>query len=310
MEIDRIDHRLLDATGEDQPIIKERILERNLYNYLIFSEKLKLRLTPLRLDKPIPDLKLMIQTQVGQIDGKNECVVKTDHLGSIEILYEPETGLQDRILITPMYKDIEMRSFIIMMYCTLVKQPIKQSYDIEAGKDFLQYLNERIRDLRLLAQELEKKDSLFTEQIDQQAIIKEYEWAVNIMKQLMNDLSVCIGIIEEQKGAINELTKINAELKHNLSDETFLRVQDKSSLEAIIKEKNKKIMYLEEEINEKNDELVKIAEAQEEIVKGQEVMKEHIKKVKTLYDEAVDYLKPPGDMKIKVKTPKKKDEEE
>jgi hypothetical protein len=310
MEIDRIDHQLLDATGEDRPIIKERIIERNLFNYLIFSDKLKLRLTPIMLDKPIPDLRLRIQTQVGQIDGENECIVKTDNLGAVELLYEPEVGLQDRILITPIYDDIEMKSVIIIFYCTLVKQPVKKNYDIEAGKDFLQYLNERIRDLRLLAQELEKKESEFTEQIEREALLKEYNWAVNIMKQLMNDLSVCIGIIEEQKNKIDEMIKNNMELTHNLSDETFLRVQDKAALEAIIKEQKKKIMYLEEEIQEKEEEIVKLADAQEEIVKGQEAMKGHIDTVRTLYDEAIDYLKPPKDMKIKVKTPKEKDDEE
>jgi hypothetical protein len=251
MEIDRIDHRLLDATGEDQPIIKERVIERNLYNYLIFSEKLILMLTPIRLDKPMPDLKLMIQTQVGEVNGQNECVVTTDNMGAAEVVYEPEVGMQDRILITPMYEDIELRSFIIMMYCTVVKQAVHKTFDIEAGKDFLQYLNKRIRDLRLLAQELEKKESRFTEQIDHAAILKEYNWAVNIMKQLMNDLSVCISIIEEQKKMVDDLTKKNMELKHNISDETFLRVQDKSTLEAINKELNKKIMYLEEEIQDK-----------------------------------------------------------
>lgn len=310
MEIDRIDHRLLDATGEDQPIIKERVIERNLYNYLIFSEKLKLILTPIRLDKQIPDLKLMIQTQVGEVNGQNECVVTTDNMGTAEVFYEPEVGMQDRILITPMYEDIELRSFIIMMYCTVVKQAVSKTFDIEAGKDFLQYLNKRIRDLRLLAQELEKKESRFTKQIDHAAILKEYDWAVNIMKQLMNDLSICISIIEEQKKTIDDLTKGNLELKHNLSDETFLRVQDKSTSEAIIKEQNKKVMYLEEEIQDKNEELARLVEAQEDIVEGQEVIKQHIRKVKTLYDEAVDYLKPPDDMKIKVKTPKKKEEEE
>jgi hypothetical protein len=55
--------------------------------------------------------------------------------------------------------------------------------------------------------------------------------------------------------------------------------------------------------------LARLVEAQEDIVEGQEVIKQHIKKVKTLYDEAVDYLKPPDDMKIKVKTPKKTDDE-
>jgi hypothetical protein len=310
MQIDRIDHRLLDATGEDQPILKDRMIERNLYNYLVFSRKLKVRLTPIRFKKPIPELKLIIKTQLGKVNGDHESEVWTDNMGSAEFFYEPKVGIQDQILITPMYKDVEMSSFIIKLYCAVVKHPIDKKFDIEKGKDFLEYLNDRLRDIRLLAQELEKKESEFTEQVDHTAIVKEYQWAVNLMKQLMNDLSVCIGIIEEQKKMIDKLTRENVELKHNLSDITFLRIQDKSALEAIIEDQRKKNMYLEKEIQKKHDELIKLAEAQEGIKKGQELMVNHIERVKILYDEAIDYLKPPKEMKVKVKTPKKDEEEE
>jgi hypothetical protein len=309
MEIDRIDHQLLDGTGEDQPILKERIIERNLYNYLIFSRRLKLRLTPFRYKKPIPDLKLLIQTQTGKINNKFEFKVKTDKLGSAEVDYEPMTGTQDRIMITPIYEDVELRSFSIMLYCTVIKQAVDQAFDIEKGKDFLEYLMDRMKDLNDLAKELEKKESELSEQIDHEALLKEYNWAVTVMKQLMNDLSVSIDIIDEQKNRIDKLVKKNNDLQHRLSDETFIRVQEKSNMDAVIVKKNQIIDKLKEEIMIKKEELIKLTEAQENIIKGQEIMTDHINKVKTLYDEAVEYLKPPPSMKVKIKKLKKSNNE-
>ena len=56
---------------------------------------------------------------------------------------------------------------------------------------------------------------------------------------------------------------------------------------------------------EQEEELVKLRDSQVEIIEDQHVVREDVKKIKTLYEEALDYLKPPKDMKVMVKQPKK-----
>ncbi len=233
MEIEEIEHYLFDASGEDNPIIKDRVVESNIYNYLIFSPNLKLRFLPKRFDKVIPNLILKIQSNTGKVDTQNECEVETELLSGAEVSYEPQTGKQDRILITPFHNGKQLKSFILALTCTLVERPVKGTFDIEAGKNFLEFLELRMKELGGLAKELEKKESAFAKLIDRAAILKEYEWAVGAITELMNELSVCIGIIEDQKKSIQELIDENNGLKHELADERLLKIQDKSTFDTV-----------------------------------------------------------------------------
>ena len=76
MEIHAIEHGLLDATGEENPILKDKVIERNIFNYLIFSKKLKLRLMPKKFNKLIPNLDLHIKPKIGKVNNQEECEVK------------------------------------------------------------------------------------------------------------------------------------------------------------------------------------------------------------------------------------------
>ena len=305
MELDRIEHYLFDASGGDNPILKDSVIESNIFNYLIFGPKLKLRLIPKRYEKAIPDLILKIQPTTGKVNTKSECEVKTEQLSGVEVNYNPKVSEQDRILITPFYRGKQVKSFILVLTCTLVKRPVEGKFELEAGKDFLEFLMKRMGELEGLAVELEQKESVFAQLIDRAAILKEYEWAVGALKELMNELGVCISIIEDQKKNIEELTPENEKLKHELADESFIRIQDKSTFDAVIKNREKKIFELQAKLKGHEEELLKLRDSQVDLVEDQQVVRLEVKKIKTLYDEALDYLKPSTEMKIKVKQPKK-----